>query len=100
MKTDIPLIEPTPEPQKRTCRIAARALGWALSYGSYAVALLIWYLYGWFYAIAVLLLGFVVMGIVRAKIRNISIPPQQQEYHYTDQAIAKWFIIRRLFCDL
>jgi hypothetical protein len=100
MKTDIPLIEPTPEPLKPSCRIAARLLGWLLTYGTYLLAAGAWYLYDWFYAIAALLLGFVVIGIVRAKIRNISIPPAQQEYQYTDQAIAKWFVVRRMFCDI
>lgn len=100
MKTDIPLIEPTPEPSKAACRFAATALGFFLSYGTYGIALIVWFLYDWFYAIAALLLAFVVLGIVRAKIRNISIPPQQQEYQYTDRAIAKWFIVRRMLCDL
>lgn len=100
MKTDIPMIEPTPEPAKPLCRIAARLLGWFFSYGTYIIALLAWYLYDWFYAAAALLAGFVVLGILRAKIRNISIPLQQQEYTYTDQAIAQWFIVRRLLCDM
>ena len=59
-----------------------------------------WYLYDWFYAIAALLSSYIILGIVRAKIRNISIPPMQQEYQYTDLAIAKWFIVRRMLCDL
>ncbi len=100
MKTDIPMIEPTPEPLKPFCRIAARLLGWLFSYGTYALALTAWFLYDWFYAAAGLLLGFVVLGIVRAKIRNISIPLSQQEYQYSDQAIAKWFVVRRMLCDV
>ncbi len=100
MKTDIPMIEPTPEPQKPFCRYIALLLGWFLSYGVYMLATLAWYFYDWFYAAAFLLLGFVVIGIIRAKIRNISIPPAQQEYAYTDHAIAKWFIVRRMLCEI
>lgn len=100
MRTDIPMIEPTPTPSKLLCRIAAKLLGWLLSYGTYLLALLGWYLYDWFYGLAALLLGFVLFGILRAKIRNTSIPLQQQEYAYTDQAIAKWFVVRRLLCDV
>ena len=100
MQTDLPVIEPTPEPVKPACRLAAKVLGWLLSYGTYLLAAGTWYLYDWFYAIAALLLGFVMFGIVRAKIRNVSVPFQQQEYQYTDQAIAKWFVVRRLLCDL
>lgn len=99
MKTDIPLIEPTPEPSRAFCRFAAIALGYFLSYGTYMAALIVWLLYDWFYAVAALLAGFVILGIVRAKIRNISIPLQQQEYQYTDLAIAKWFIVRKTLCD-
>ena len=100
MQTDIPMIEPTPEPVKPLCRLAARLLGWLFSYGTFIAAAAVWYLYDWFYAIAALLFGFVVFGILRAKIRNASIPLQQQEYQYTDQAIAKWFIVRRMLCDV
>jgi len=100
MKTDIQLPEPTPEPVKPICRMAARLLGWSFSYGTYLLAALAWYLYDWFHAAAALLLGFVVFGIVRAKVRNTSIPSAQQEYPYTDQAIAKWFIVRRTLCDM
>ena len=100
MKTDIPMLEPTPEPAKPLCRMAARLLGWLLSYGTFLLAAAAWYVYDWFYALAALLLGFVVFGILRAKIRNSSIPMMQQEYQYTDQAIAKWFVVRRLLCDL
>jgi len=100
MKTDIPLLEPTPEPSKPLCKTAALLLGGLFSYGSYLLALAAWFYYDWFYAIAALLFGFVALGIVRAKIRNISIPPAQQEYQYTDLAIAKWFIVRRMLCDL
>lgn len=94
------MLEPTPEPQKKPCRIAALLLGWFLSYGTFFFGIAAWVLYGWFYAIAALLLAFVVLGILRAKIRNASIPLQQQEYQYTDQAIAKWFVVRRMLCDL
>ncbi|UFS63424.1 hypothetical protein LOH54_04670 [Sulfurimonas sp. HSL-3221] len=100
MKTDIPLLEPTPEPTKPLCRTAAWLLGWLFSYGTYLLAVAVWLLYDWFYAIGALLFGFVAFGILRAKIRNISIPPAQQEYQYTDQAIAKWFVVRRMLCDL
>ncbi len=100
MKTDIPLIEPTPEPESTRCRLLAALLAFSLSYGIYLLAALAWFVYDWFYAAAFLLLGYVLAGIARAKIRNISIPAAQQEYAYTDQAIAKWFVVRRMLCDL
>lgn len=100
MQTDIPMIEPTPEPQKPLCRLAARGIGYFFSYGTYLSAAIAWYLYDLFYAAAALLLAFVVIGIIRAKIRNSVIPLQQQEYQYSDHAIGKWFVVRRMLCDL
>ena len=100
MKTDIPMIEPTPEPETARCRFLAKILGLSLTYGIYPIAAAGWYFYDWFHAVAFLLLGFIVVGIVRAKLRNISIPAAQLEYPYTDQAIARWFIVRRMLCDL
>lgn len=72
----------------------ARLLGWSLSYGNYIIALLMWWQSDWFIAIGTLLLGFVVFGIIRSKLRNDSIPPAQREYPYDDYAIATWYLSR------
>lgn len=100
MKTEIPLIEPTPTLNKRSCRFLAAAIGYLLRFGIYGAALLAWYLYDLFYGVTALLLAFVIIGIVRANLRNSSVPASQQEYHYSDEAIAAWFVARRLLCDL
>jgi hypothetical protein len=72
----------------------ARCLGWALSYGNYALALLVWWKSDWFIAIGTLLLGIIVFGILRSKLRNDSIPPSQREYAYDDYSIATWYLSR------
>lgn len=46
-----------------------------------------------------LIFTFIVMGIVRSKIRNSVIPATQKEYQYNDQGIADWFTARELCFD-
>ncbi|OHD83784.1 MAG: hypothetical protein A3D90_09545, partial [Sulfuricurvum sp. RIFCSPHIGHO2_02_FULL_43_9] len=77
-------IDPTPTLPTRQCRFMARVMGYSLSYGHYAIALLIWWKSDWFIAIGALLLGFIVFGIIRSKLRNDSIPPAQRETPYND----------------
>lgn len=89
-------IDPTPTLPTRKCRFIARVLGWALSYGNYAVALIIWWAYDWFFAIASLLLGIILFGIISSKIRNGAIPASQREYPYDDYAIATWYLYRTI----
>jgi hypothetical protein len=87
-------IDPTPTLPSRKCRFMARLLGWSLSYGNYALALFVWWQSDWFIAIGTLLLGFILFGILRSKLRNESIPPSQSEYEYNDYAIATWYLSR------
>lgn len=72
--------------------MAARLLGYALSYGNTFIALIIGWVYGWFIGIGIFLLGFILFGILRSKLRNSSIPPSQQEFPYNDHAIASWYL--------
>ncbi len=74
----------------------AYAIKIVLSYGSLIVAALLWYKYDLFFATAGLLISFVVLGIVRSKLRNSVIPRVQQEYQYSDMAIAEWYVAKRL----
>ncbi|WP_294892903.1 hypothetical protein [Sulfuricurvum sp. MLSB] len=72
----------------------ARFLGYALSYGNYIIAILVWTQSDWFIALGSLLLGFIVFGIIRSKLRNDSIPPAQHELSYNDYAIVTWYLSR------
>lgn len=87
-------IDPTPTLPTRKCRFFARTVGWVLSFGNYATALLVWWVSDWFIAIGILLLGYILFGILRSKLRNDSIPISQREYEYTDYAIATWYLSR------
>ena len=92
----INLIEPTPKLYSRKCRTMAFILRVLLQYGIYPLTLVVWYLYDYFIAGATLLLLFIIIGIIRAKLRNSVIPLTQREYHYTDAAIADWYTAKIL----
>jgi len=92
----INLIEPTPKLHSRKCKAIALALRIFLQTTTPLSALVAWYLYDYFVAGAILLLSFIIMGIVRSKLRNSVIPLTQQEYHYTDEGIANWYTAKRL----
>jgi len=87
-------IDPTPTLPTRKCRFMARVMGWAMSYGNYLIGLIVWWKSDWFIAIGALLLGFIVFGILRSKLRNDSLPPSQRETPYTDYAIVTWYMAR------
>jgi hypothetical protein len=87
----IDLIEPTPKLHSQKCRAIAFVLRILLQYSIYPVTLVVWYIYDYFIAGATLLLLFIIVGIIRAKLRNSVIPLTQREYHYTDAAIADWY---------
>ncbi|HEY9203556.1 MAG TPA: hypothetical protein VIM82_04430 [Sulfurimonas sp.] len=92
----IELKEQTPVLHSKKCRFAALALRLFLQYATVLTALVSWYLYDLFIALLALVLAFIIMGIVRSKIRNISIPFSQREYHYSDKEIAEWYTAKIL----
>lgn len=97
MKTDyIDLIEPTPKLYTKKCRFTAFGIKLLLQYSSFIAAFTAWYLYDYFVAGATLLISFILVGIVRSKMRNSVIPPHQREYHYNDEGIATWFTAKEL----
>jgi len=65
-----------------------------LTYMPVILTLLVAYIVDYFYAIATLLISYIITGIVRSYMRNNSIPKVQQEYSYTDKAISAWFLYR------
>lgn len=97
MKDDyIELIQPTPKLSSNRCRISAFMIRIFLQFGTAFATLTAWFLYDYFIAGAALLVSFLVIGIIRSKMRNIAIPQHQREYAYSDDAIAKWFSAKEL----
>ncbi len=92
-------IEPTPKLHSRKCKLIAYLLRIFLQFTTFTTALVVWYLYDYFFAIATLILTFVIMGIIRSKLRNDVIPPSQREYQYNDQGIADWYTAKEICND-
>lgn len=90
------MLEPTPKLNSKKCRVISLIIRMFLQFGIYIIALIIWYWQDYFIAIASLIASYIVMGIVRSKIRNSVIPPKQREHQYSDKEIADWFVAREL----
>lgn len=92
----IEMIEPTPKLHSKKCKLISLAIRIFLQFSIYIISLIVWLMYDYFIALATLLLSFIIMGIVRSKIRNSVIPPKQREFQYSDQGIADWFTAKEL----
>ena len=99
-KDFIDMIEPTPKIHSNKCKLVALLLRIFLQFTTPMIGLVIWYMYDYFIGIASLLLSFIVMGIIRSKLRNSVIPPNQREYQYNDKGIADWYTSRELCIEL
>lgn len=93
----IDLIKPTPKLYSKKCKLLSFTVRVFLQFTTFVASLVAWYIYDYFIAIATLLLSFIIMGIIRSKLRNSVIPSNQREYQYNDQGIADWYIHRE-FC--
>ena len=90
----IPEIEPTPVFTTKPCAFLVHIIGFSLTYMPFLSAVPIALNADYFFAAATLLLGYLISGIIRSYMRNNSIPKKQQEYSYSDKAIASWFLYR------
>ncbi len=95
----IDLMEPTPKLHSKKCKIISLSVRILLQFTTPFMALVAWYMYDYFVAGATLLVTFIVMGIVRSKIRNSVIPQKQREYQYNDQGIADWYTAKDICND-
>ena len=95
----IEMIEPTPKLNSKKCRIISFFIRIFLQFSIYIITFIVWLMYDYFIAISTLLLSFIIMGIVRSKIRNSVIPPKQREYQYNDQGIADWYTAKEICND-
>ena len=89
-------IEPTPKLYSKKCRAISFFLGFFLQYSSAISSVIAWILYDFFIALLTLVLSFIIVGIIRSKLRNSVIPPSQREYQYNDKGIADWYTAKEL----
>ena len=96
----IDLIVPTPKLHSKKCKTISFLLRIFLQFTTFITSLIAWYIYDYFIALLTLVLSFIIMGIIRSKIRNSVIPPNQREYQYNDQGIADWYTARELCIEI
>jgi len=92
----IELIQPTPKLHTRKCKILAKSIAIALFILPFIVTIILWYKFDLFVGLIGFAVFFLITGIVRSKLRILSIPPHQLEYDYTDLAIATWYAAKYL----
>ena len=92
----IDMIEPTPILKTKKCKFISILLQLFLQFSIYASTAISWYLYDYFIAFFTLILSFIIVGIIRSKLRNVSIPFKQREYQYNDKGIATWYTAKVL----
>ncbi|MCJ7764971.1 MAG: hypothetical protein MUP09_03420 [Thiovulaceae bacterium] len=90
----IPEIEPTPTFKTKRCLFLVNIIGFKLTYMPTLLTVMVAFIVDYFFAVATLLVSYLVTGIIRSYMRNNSIPKKQQEYSYSDKAIAAWFLYR------
>ena len=92
-------IEPTPKLRSKKCKLISLTLRLFLDFTTICAGLIAWYFYDYFIAIATLLLTFIIMGIIRSKIRNSVIPIKQREYQYNNKGISDWYTAKEICND-
>lgn len=93
-------IEHPPIPTTIKCKSLILIVEFLLRFSTFLSAILLWYIYDYFIALSSLLLSFIVVGIIRSKLRNESIPFSQRERDYNDKEIAQWYVMKYLCLDL
>jgi len=96
----IDMIEQTPKLKTKKCKLISLLLRVFLQYSIYPIALATWFLYDYFIAGAIFILSYIIIGIIRSKLRNSVIPLKQREYQYNDKGIADWYTAKILCIEL
>jgi len=79
------------------CKLLAQLLQYTLMFGSITVAFLALYFYDWFIALVGFLFSYIVLGIIRSKIRLVTLHPTQFEENFSDKELAILYI-SKYFC--
>jgi len=97
-KEIIEMREPTPILKSKKCKIMMYGLYIFLRGFSIGAMMFIYVKYGWFWGFVAFVFSYIIIGIIKSKLRMLSIPIFQLEYDYTDKEIASWYIYKN-FCD-
>jgi hypothetical protein len=92
----IDMIKPTPKLKTKKCNILMYLLYFFLKSFTIGIMLIVYIKYDWFWSFISFLFAYIIIGIIKSKLRIMSIPFNQLEYNYTDKEIATWYIFKHL----
>lgn len=78
------------------CQILATLLWLFLQYFIYIVMLIVWIWYDFFLSIFALMISFLIIGIIRSKLRYITLLPKHLELEYDDKSIAYLYVAKNI----
>jgi len=91
--------EPTPVPQSPYCKLLAWGMGAALWGAPVLLIVLGWWKFHWSVGLIGGVFGYLLSGVLGSKMRQLSIPQDQQEISFSAFEIARWYVVRYLCCD-
>jgi len=95
-ETTIDLIEPTPIPKSSYCKVISKVIELFLRFSIYFFGLILYLSFDIFVSCIGLAIYFIVLGIIKSKLRLISIPYRQLEFDYSDREISQWYVMKYL----
>ena len=92
MQETIELFQATPKMSTFKTKFLHFILSNLLTYGSWSIALLMWWQGSWWMGLLALLLSHIIEGIVESKLMHAFIPMTQHEFTYKSKDIAAWVV--------
>lgn len=89
-------IEPPLKLVSKRCMALSFGLRLFLQYGVFISSAAVWYFYDIFIAFMSIFLSFIIIGIIRSKLRSAVLPSFQREFYYSDKVLAEWFTAKEL----
>lgn len=95
---DYDTVENTPKPKSFTCKLLAIVLNIFLHVAPLIFGILGVSYFDWFIGFCFLALGYILIGFVQSKLRELSLPIDQLETTFSNYEISCWFVDRYLMC--
>jgi hypothetical protein len=92
----IELIQPTPIFKTKKCLFLVHLIRYTLQYLHVGLFLVGVYMYDFIIGFVFLAITYIIVGIIRSKLRIVAIPPSQLELSYDDFSIASWYAYKYL----
>ena len=91
-------IEPTPELVGLKCKIYVYSIFLALTVFPLIIAIYFWMEHNLVIAVGIGLFLYFVSAIISSKLRQISVPLDQQERSFNSFEIASWYVKKNIVC--